>query len=193
MTLYKKSSNPVSLHKTDNKITDLVQELKSIVPSLSFENFSSFQLTANVLEKISFNKINKVQGIYLFEMNTTNHEQNNLSSWIDFFQSQWTAPEYLKKATPSIKKKRLQAHNELLEWMPIYIGKSKYLSVRIKSHFTLMLNQKTTGLKLIARVNLHNQTFRIRYLPLYVKNYDVIAPLYESIFREQFNPIVGRQ
>jgi hypothetical protein len=48
-------------------------------------------------------------------------------------------------------------------------------------------------MKLKARENLYCSIFRVSWIPLNVKNYDMIAPAIEVALRNRFNPIIGKQ
>lgn len=48
-------------------------------------------------------------------------------------------------------------------------------------------------MRLKAHTEQANETFRVSTLELDVDNYDTIAPLVESVLRDELNPIVGKQ
>lgn len=117
----------------------------------------------------------------------------SFNEWIDHFRVRWENEKYLKKFTPNLKKVRIKTHSDLKEWIPIYIGKSKNISTRIGEHIYKELDKTTFALKLMARENLKNETFRLQTIKIGVTNYDAIVPRIESYFRDEINPIIGKQ
>jgi hypothetical protein len=124
------------------------------------------------------------------ENNTT---CDDFESWFNQFQFNWELPKYKKCWTPNSKKKRVEKHTVLGQWIPLYIGKSKRVSKRLTTHLNLKLEQPTTSLKLKARTNMNSLNFRFSAIMVDVKNYDIIMPMFEKILRDQINPILGRQ
>jgi len=93
-----------------------------------------------------------------------------------------------KEFTPCIKKKRISVHSSLTtnlnEWIPLYIGKSKKINRRVEKHIFKELNKTTYALKLKARGNLNDETFKLKTIKLEVTNYDSILPIIEKILRD---------
>ena len=173
----------------DRKISALQIELTEYAQSLKFEELCEFSMTK--LDHIPWGNIS-FQGLYLIEIkNDFTHEV--FKDWADDFCFRWTDPEYVKRWVSKPKKMRLAKHQELKDWIPLYIGKSKKIKDRILEHIYLKLDQPTTGLKLKVRENMQNETFRISYINIPTQNYDWVMPKLEKILRDRLNPIIGRQ
>lgn len=131
-------------------------------------------------------------GIYLIEIRTKGHARN-WTDWIGAFRAEWNHKKFSRKHTPSLKEKRAASHKALMEWMPLYLGKSKVIGNRVLQHLNFPMGKQTFSLKLKARGAMPKYQFRLRALRVGVKHYDLIVPTLESKFRERFNPLVGRQ
>jgi hypothetical protein len=88
---------------------------------------------------------------------------------------------------------RIRRHGALLDWMPVYIGKSRDIAGRVAGHINLALDKRTVAMKLKSRPMWNERVFRLSTLHLPVKYYDVIAPQVEGALRAHVNPLVGRQ
>jgi hypothetical protein len=121
------------------------------------------------------------------------HEMSSWDAWLLDFKKKWAAKKFVKSFVPNLKKKRMSAHSKTVKWVPLYIGKADNICSRVKGHLTLKLEKPTTGLKLLARKNLYNETFRVRALNIPAVHYDIIVPLFEKHYRNKLNPILGRQ
>lgn len=173
----------------DKKISSIKVELEEYSQSLKFEE--SFEFSISNLENIPWEKL-ECQGLYLIEIkNDLKH--NLFNDWAKDFCLRWTHPLYVKRWVSNPKKKRLSKHSELRDWIPIYIGKSQKINVRIHEHIHLRLEQPTTGLKLKVRENMQNEIFRLSIINIPTKNYDLVMPLFEKKLRDRINPIIGRQ
>jgi len=181
----------VDLAEIDNKMTSLISEVKEIVQASNFEEKFTFKLD----ETNNYSGINELNwgGIYLIEIKT--ESTNSSIDWIEEFCNEWQKPEYVRCFVPNIKKKRTRFHfdNVVQEWFPLYIGKSRNISRRIKEHLDLKLTQPTTSLKLRERKNMYGHEFRVSTIKIETVNYDIIAPQFESVMRDKINPILGRQ
>jgi predicted transposase YbfD/YdcC len=176
------------LRAIDNSITNEANALKEIISSLIFEPVIEFQLGTN-MPGIPTNIFNK-QGIYFFELKI--NEQNiEAGVWLENFSKLWK--EGKVTWVPGIKKRRILAHQSLTEWIPLYLGKSKNVGGRITEHIHQIEGKTTFSMKLKARQNLLNEKFRVSWIPLNVKNYNMIAPAIETELRNVKNPIVGKQ
>ncbi len=181
------------LKDIDTEITSQIESLSKIINHLQFNEKCQFNL--NNQQEIIQNKILtelKYPGIYLIEIKNDN-EFNSFESWIENFKIKWHDEKYLKKFVPNVKEKRIFAHKELNDWIPIYIGKSKNIGGRVFEHIYKELEKTTFALKLLARENLYNETFRLSTICINVKNYDVIVPEIEKEMRNRINPILGKQ
>lgn len=155
-----------------------------ILPSLAFQQVCKLGDLETIRQQT-------YAGLYLIEM-AAPLGSGDLDSWARQFVETWDDPRY-KHFTPSTKKKRLSRHSELKDWMPLYLGKAKNIGKRVWEHIHLSMEQPTTALKLNARHNLKDASFRLSTLAVPVKNYDIILPIMEAGFRNMINPIVGRQ
>lgn len=131
-------------------------------------------------------------GIYRIDV-YTGGTATDVSAWIETFRSEWEQDDFKKKSTPNLKKKRILQHQQLPEWMPLYLGKSKNVGARVLDHINLELEKTTYALKLAARPGMVNRIFRLHTLELRVQNYDLIVPVLEAALRNRFNPLIGRQ
>lgn len=173
----------------DKKISSIKVELEKYAQSLKFED--SYEFSISNLESIPWEKL-ECQGLYLIEIKN-DFKFNFFNEWAEDFCFKWTDPLYLRRWVSNPKKKRLLKHSELREWIPIYIGKSQKISSRFYEHVHLKLEQPTTGLKLKARENLKNETFRLSFINVPTTNYDLVMPIFEKKMRDKINPIIGRQ
>jgi hypothetical protein len=94
---------------------------------------------------------------------------------------------------PNTKKIRIQKHLELTDYIPMYIGKSKRIKGRVYEHIFKDINKTTSALKLKARENIKNETFRLSFLRIDTNNYDWIVPVIEKTLRNKLNLIIGKQ
>ena len=157
---------------------------------MNFSELTEFKLD-NAGNIIPWNDI-VYSGIYLIEIKN-NGKFFTYNDWVQNFKSEWEDNQYVAKFTPNLKKVRIRAHQVLSEWMPLYIGKSKNIGSRIHEHIYKDLEKTTFALKLMARVNLKNETFRLKTIKIEVVNYDAIIPRIESQLRNRINPIIGKQ
>jgi len=180
----------MELYEIDNLLAKTRTDLESLIEKYEF--IPQFQFILN--EEIDYSIIDTLNysGIYLIEIKTP-HESYDIVQWANEFRDLWEKPEYKDKFVPNIKKKRLDFHSELVEWFPIYIGKSSLIKRRIKEHLNLKLSKPTTALKLLERTNIYGTEFRISTMNITVKNYDLIVSEFENYFREKINPILGRK
>lgn len=169
----------------DKVLTEKLAGFIKIAESLSFDVIGDIRNEDLINE-------HDYSGVYLIEVEN-NTSFNDFQSWFYQFQSAWELPEYKKCWTPNSKKKRIDKHTALGQWVPLYIGKSKRVSKRLLTHLNLKLEQPTTSLKLKARTNMNSLNFRFSTIKVDVKNYDIIMPMLEKTLREQINPILGRQ
>lgn len=180
----------MQIESIDNEINRQLELLKEEVKLIDLQEVCEFKLD-EAAEKIPWNDL-VYKGIYLFEIK--NDERfSDFNSWINDFKETWEGKDYKYKFTPNTRKVRIKAHNELKEWIPIYIGKSRNIGQRIREHIFKELHKSTFALKLMARSNLKGNTFRLKVLKVEVKNYDSIVPKIEWQLRDRINPILGKQ
>lgn len=137
-------------------------------------------------------------GIYMFWVELANWggEDKPWNLLLSEFLDRWDKPEELITYFPKSNKKRSKlgdhCNNELI---PFYLGKSEQLSNRIEQHIYLKPNKRTYALKLDHRVSLlRDVRFEINWLPLEANKstYFLVAQV-ESLLREHFMPIIGKQ
>lgn len=174
----------------DNELNKQFEKLTEIVKDLNFVEIVEFKLE-EAAEKILWKNINYA-GIYLLEIKN-NESFDSFQKWVDHFKNEWENDLYLKQFTPNLKKIRIRAHKELATWMPLYIGKSKNIKIRIHEHIFKDLEKTTFALKLMARKNLKQEIFRLKTIKIEVENYDAIVPRIETQLRNRINPIIGKQ
>ena len=180
-----------TLNDIDSEISKSVGKLEILISELLFTEICNFKLNESHVHEIPWGSL-KYSGIYLIEIKN-NKKHHSFSSWLEEFRKKWEDEKYHKKWTPSLKKKRAEKHVELKEWIPIYIGKSKKIEGRIHEHIFKEIHKTTFALKLNARLNLKNETFRLQTIKCDVKNYDMLVPFIESNLRDKINPIIGKQ
>lgn len=185
-----KETTMTDLEQIDKVFSTQISELRDLIASYDFNVQFNFKLDGIADYSNSLNSLN-FPGIYLIEIKTKNNQ--TFDEWLTNFKSQWEDPKYKDKFVPNIKAKRTKQHSELTEWIPLYIGKSKNISKRIKEHLYLKLNRPTTALKLKERTNIYQQEFRVSTINIKVINYDLIMPQFENLMRDRINPILGRQ
>lgn len=176
--------------KIDSEIKSYIDNIELHAKKLKFNPLGEFKLDLNNVVGIPWHTFH-YPGIYLFEIKN-NGLSDDFSSWVKNFKHQWMDDRYVKSFTPNLTKKRVKAHTELSEWIPIYIGKSHDVEGRVHQHVFKNLESTTFALKLNSRENLYNETFRISSLEIDLKNYNALMPMIEWTLREKFNPILGR-
>jgi hypothetical protein len=172
----------------DQSIEVQVKRLDQLHMQLNFEAISEFTLTeaTEALCDASFNR----SGLYFFEIH--NHDQvSDPTLWIKNFEPNWINRGF--KWHSGIKKGRLTQHQMFNEWIPFYIGKSRFVGKRVNEHILQPSEKSTFSMKLKSTNTLHGNRFRVSWLPVNVKNYDMIVPNLERLMRNRFNPIVGKQ
>jgi hypothetical protein len=181
------------LKEIDNGITKQLDELKNIITNFKPKEICQFNLSQDeTILRNEFSQLN-YSGIYLIEIEN-NKKFKNFNSWIEDFKKEWENENC--KFTPSLKNKRIKKYldiEDLQDWIPIYLGKSKKIKTRIEEHIFHELDNSTFGLKLCARANFKENRFRLSAIEIKVTNYDAIIPVIESGVRDIFNPIIGGQ
>jgi hypothetical protein len=183
--------NDLTLKEIDNLFSTTLKDLDKIISQHHFVEASQVTLSEQLDLKI-FDEVN-FPGLYLFEIK--NGRSETFGNWFDEFKDIWHHKDYLKRFVPNTKIKRTSRYerDQIYNWIPLYIGKSRNVSRRIKEHFSLGLDRNTTAMKLLSRTNLFSNTFRISTMKIETVNYDLILPQFEKAFRDVKNPILGRQ
>lgn len=174
----------------DEEITKQLELITTFTKELNFEEICQFELNEK-LENIPW-EILSHSGLYLIEVKNNANFQL-FEEWVNDFKIRWEDKEYLKKFTPNFKLKRIKAHSELGEWIPLYIGKSKNIKSRLHGHIYKDLSKTTFAMKLLARENMKKEIFKISVINLDLKNYDAIIPVIENNLRNRINPLIGKQ
>ena len=182
----------LDLSLIDNKITDQINLLDQLIHQLELKPVCKFKIS-NAENEINWERLGH-PGIYLFEIQNST-QFKSFDSWSTDFLDRWEHDDYRKKFTPNSRKKRIKAHlNKHIEkWIPIYLGRAHNVGGRVRSHVYLELNKPRGALKLLARTNMYEETFRLSTISLQVVNYNVIVPRIEQLLRDRINPILGRQ
>ena len=181
---------PDSIENIDKVLTEQLVLLEKQISELRFtENFvftlgDNFDL--NLLASLQYS------GVYLVEIKT-NPSFATIQDWITDFLIKWEDDKYIANFVPNSRISRVRKHSEFKTWFPIYLGRAKNISGRIKMHIFKEMNKPTGALKLRERVNIHGCEFRISTIKVNVENYDLIVPQVERYFRNEINPILGRQ
>ncbi len=179
------------IKKIDKAFTMNVDALKKEIEKLTFNEICEFKLNKQHIPEIPWGTL-KYPGIYLIEIKN-DLEFDSFTPWIENFKAKWEDKKYLKCFTPNLKKKRIEKHTILEDWIPLYIGKSKKIGGRIHEHIFKDLNKTTFALKLNARENLQTEKFRLKTIKCEVDNYDLVIPIIESKLRDRINPLIGKQ
>ncbi len=176
-----------TLDKQLNKVkTNLIQVTKET----KFVKKAEFQ---HILSRKEIDDLHlSYAGIYLIEIKTRD-VKIEINEWKKQMKKLWDVKRLKLKHTPTTKVKRFKNHNKINPWMPLYIGKSKDIKCRLNEHFHLKLNNTTFALKLGIRKEFKEDVFKLSVIKLPVHNYDMIAPVVESHFRDALHPIVGKQ
>jgi len=134
-------------------------------------------------------------GIYRVDVQVSESQgaSPGLAEWIQQFVDEWDHADFVGRNTPTTKKLRIVKHARLMDWMPIYIGKSSNVARRVAEHINLPLDRRTVAMKLRARPMWNERVFRLSTIHLPVKHYELIAPRVETELRDHVNPLVGRQ
>lgn len=195
------------LDTIDSAITKRLKSLDGLIDKMEFREIGEFILTESI-DKKSFNSVGTM-GVYFFELKTSEQTRKDYSwtSWTEEFITKWDAPKHSvdkKYKSPLIYKGRIKAHSQLKEWVPLYVGISKDMTLRPSSddqkskgrmdqHFNHSADEPTYSLKLCARENLRGETIRLSVIEFDVNSYNEIAPNIEAKKRTQLNPIIGKQ
>lgn len=178
----------INLKEIDSELCVQFNLLEKMIGEIQFTIISEFDVNnAN----IPFNDLN-YSGIYLIEIKCNNINEP-VESWIDELKLRWEDERYKKKWTPNFTKVRYENHKVLQEWMPLYLGKSKKISSRIKNHLYKELSKPTSALKLMSRKNIKDERFRLKIVEINVVNYNEIVTKIEWLLRKKINPIIGKQ
>lgn len=169
----------------DKKLSPLVAEIVNVAADIDIPFVCSLDDPTTIATQ-------SYPGIYRIDISTVGTSLS-VSDWIDAFRVEWEHEDFKKKFTPNLKKKRIARHSVLPEWMPLYLGKSKKVSTRVREHIDLGVEKPTFALKLNARPSMSKHKLRLHALPLLVQNYDLVAPALESALRNRFNPLIGKQ
>jgi hypothetical protein len=182
----------MSLHiiKTiDKKFDILLNEFAPIALSVPFNRVGNL-FDEELIKKQAY------PGIYYIELNTAGKTTVTLEQWLDNFQQEWMDEKYRDKFVANPQKHRVNKHKAsgvLPSWMPLYIGKSKNVGERLQQHINFGLEKRTFSMKLACRPTMMIREWRVSTINLGgIANYDVIAPMMETIQRGKYNPIVGR-
>lgn len=173
----------------NNKFTQLKTELSEFAETLEFTEICEFSM--NDLSQIPWDNLN-ISGIYKIDIKN-NGIYSDFPNWINEFREKWEDLQYKRKFVPNIKTKRIKMHNELQEWIPLYLGKSKKISSRIHQHIFKEMEKTTFALKLYARENIKDETYKLSIIEIQNENYDFIIPFVEKKLRDKINPIIGKQ
>lgn len=178
--------SPMHILKQMDK--QLSQELMRIADIASLVEMPSICLLSDETEITK----HTYPGVYRIDVRTSGNA-DNLEKWIAMFRAKWESSNFNISSTPKFQKKQIKAHQSLLEWMPLYLGKSKDVAKRVLEHINLPLEKTTFALKLKARQALADSEFRLHALEVKVDNYNVIVPLLETYLRNRFHPLIGKQ
>ena len=173
-----------SLAAFEQEVTSLFSKLPMIVQKIDLPRVCLLSDEATI-STLSY------PGIYRIDI-ATDDGGGDLESWLNTFKGEWEPPDKFR-STPKTQKRRMNAHKELLEWMPLYLGKAKNIARRVNEHINLESEKSTFALKLNGRKAMTNRSFRLHVLRLGEESYDLLAPPLEATLRNLYNPVVGKQ
>ena len=176
--------------KVEKKLKEINSELIEYANLLEFEKICEFDMQ-NCHSEIPWKEL-EYSGIYFIEIKN-DLKFSDFTSWVTNFREEWEDSKYKTHFVSNLRKKRINTHKELNEWIPIYIGKSKKISGRIHEHIYKELGKPTFALKINARENIKKEKFRLSVIKVSTENYDWVLPLFEKTLRNKINPIIGRQ
>jgi hypothetical protein len=200
------SMNSLAELATSCKIIEAeLEKIKQIALNSEFEEVCRFKVDDD--DTAMFDAVaDKMKGIYLLEIRRD--DQQDYVDWINSFTKKFRGLDgaekcFLHQFTPNIIEKRKYLHKEENnEWIPFYMGKSKNIKERIKTHVFSELGRPPFALKLKGRRDkedkfvFHDEEFRLKVLYLSDvedKVYDAVVTHFEKELRKKFSPIVGKQ
>ncbi|WP_374401529.1 hypothetical protein [Flavobacterium sp.] len=173
--------------KIEDALKNLSKDIIEYTSTLKFKEILEFELKkdTNLYEMLS--EVNKVQGIYFFEI-----KKDKQFVSFDDFKMKWDKDEIAK--TPRTVKGRIinQEDINFLEWIPFYIGKSENIKKRVLEHFKKPANSTTSALKLEERIHLYGLNLRLSFVEVKTEYYDLVMHKIEQELRKKYNPIVGK-
>lgn len=170
----------------DQQLTQTLRSIPDIAAELEMP-FICLLSDESEIEKQNY------PGLYRIDVQTAGAE-TELAAWVAEFRLAWGQHAVSEYAyAPSFKQKRISKHTELLEWMPLYLGKSKNIGKRVLEHIHLSLHKRTYALKLKARPAMAARVFRLHCAKVDVHNYDVIVTELERALRNRWHPLIGKQ
>lgn len=181
-----------TIEEIDKGLSSMFVGLQKQIQALTFKEI--FQGTAHEFEgKLALTKEFEVKGIYQIEIKNTN-QFSSFEDWVKHYQELWEEEE--KKlniqSTPNFVSYRIKAHKELLEWIPLYIGKSMNIGDRVRDHFLKQGNTDTYAMKLKARTKFSKEMFRVSIIKLDVRQYETIVSIAENLLSDRINPLIGK-
>lgn len=174
-----------SIKELDDLLVNVMKRFPAIAEEISFEYLCP-------LSEIGTIQGQNYKGLYKIDIHAGTGP-TEVSLWIAELQLEWEHEDFKKKFTANFKKKRIEKHAELQEWMPLYIGKSKNVGKRVMEHLNLGLDKNTFALKINARPKTSQRLFRLSTVKLDVESYNIIGPALESALRERYSPLIGKQ
>jgi hypothetical protein len=169
----------------DTRISEALLPLRNIAALVDMP------LVCELADEVEIARHN-YSGLYRIDVQTPGASAD-LHEWVNALRCEWEHEDFKNCSTPSLKKKRISRHTSLLEWMPLYLGKSKNVANRVLEHINLPLVKTTFALKLKSRPAMAMRAFRLHTLRVQVENYDVVVPVLERALRDRFHPLIGKQ
>jgi len=182
-----------------------LEKIKQIALNSEFKEVCRFKVDDD--DTTMFDAVaDKMKGIYLLEIRRD--VGHNYVDWINGFTKKFRGLDgaekcFLHQFTPNIIEKRKYLHKDTNnEWIPFYMGKSKNIKERIKTHVFSELGRPPFALKLKGRRDktdkfvFYDEEFRLKVLYLSGvedKVYDAVVTHFEKVLRKKYSPIVGRQ
>lgn len=166
--------------------------------SIKLKNYANDKIKFTVGEKFELEKYHisllkvpkKVKGVYFLEILNENRSLD-FKEWMEDFRKKWDNASI--KNRPALVDKRIEKHSGIKDWIPFYMGKAENIQFRVDQHITLRAESSTYALKLGAMENLKKETFRLSYVAIDTKHYDVIMHKIEQLLRDKYHPIIGKQ
>lgn len=173
-------------------VSELIKEI-NVFKDVLLNGGTEFSL-GNEIDQI-LQGLQNLKGLYLFQIKLPSGFQR-----VEFFKNFWDKTREAEGANnyPRVNGQRIQQgfSNNVDEWIPLYLGKSKELPARIKQHITLEKTSATYALKLKSQEGLftdwHFKFSTISFNALDERFY-FLCEILEEELRKVVCPIVGAQ
>ncbi|GMM91146.1 hypothetical protein [Vibrio fortis] len=175
----------MEMDEIQKKIENILKYIDKQAPNLRFSSVMS-------LEECFSNKDLKHPAIYKIEINQRAFYDFK-GDWKKQFIDFWSTKESKNQFTPNYGETNLKLCNSVTTdgWVILYVGKAINLRERVRYHHKGKFKTRKKALKLEERKIYNEDYFRVSFAEIPLENYDVIAPRFETFWRDHLKPIVG--